>query len=123
MGKEMGGEDRSEPATTGMTDRGPRTEDSPSGWLDHGAPGGPVPRGSWPRRQSAAVTTGLCPRPGLLLYLAEELHTPTSQIRRQSQEGHLALWPPADFRARSSRRHVIWTLGKVLHLGSRLAAQ
>ena len=31
------------PATTGTTDRGPRTEDSPSGWLDPGAQEDPSP--------------------------------------------------------------------------------
>ena len=38
VGKETGGRGTGQtPATTGTTDRGPRTEDSPSGWLDPGA--------------------------------------------------------------------------------------
>ena len=69
-GKETeGGGTGQTPATTGTTDRGPRTEDSPSGWLDHAAPGGPFPRGSWPRRRSAAVNHRALfpPRPPALL--------------------------------------------------------
>ena len=68
-------------------------------------------------------TPGLCSHPGLLVHLEEEPETPTNQIHRHSQEGHLALRPPADLRVRSSRCHVTWTLGKVLHLGSKLAAK
>ena len=62
-GKETeGGGTGQTPATTGTTE-------GPSGWLDHAAPGGPVPRGSWPRRQPAAVNHRALfpPRPPALL--------------------------------------------------------
>ena len=62
-GKETeGGGTGQTPATTGTTE-------GPSGWLDHAAPGGPFPRGSWPRRRSAAVNHRALfpPRPPALL--------------------------------------------------------
>ena len=40
---DRGGGTGQTPATTGTTDRGPRTEDSPSGWLDPGAQEDPSP--------------------------------------------------------------------------------
>ena len=46
----------------------------------------------------------------------------TSQPSPQTEPGgHRMPQPPAQLRVRASRCHVVWTLGKVLHLGSKIS--
>lgn len=76
-------------------DRGPRSEDSRSGWLNNGAPGGAVTIGYGLEGRLQRCATGLCSQASWSTWQKNFKHQPTKSTDRTRRTPHAAASSPA----------------------------
>lgn len=81
--------------TSGETDRGPWSEDSSSGWLSNGAPGGAVASGYGLEGSLQRCATGLCSQASWSTWQKNFKHQPTKSTDRTRRTPHAAASSPA----------------------------